>query len=123
MCSPYPPSPHLLILLPSLPLCARASYYLLLLFSELYKGPLRLGPFDGFEEEGAGGPLRQKKKKEKNLNGDEEHVRKEELFYSCQMEILKPDGRGRLMMGKQESCQKEEVCRCHKTNKGLGMDF
>lgn len=115
MCPPTPP-----IRLPSLPLCARASYYLLLLFSELYKGPLRLGPFDGFEEEGAGGPLRQRKK---NLNGDEEHVRKEELFYSCQMKILKPDGRGRLMMGKQESCQKEEVCRCHKTNKGLGMDF
>lgn len=119
MCAP-PHSPHLLVLLPSLPLCARASYYLLLLFSELYKGPLRLGPFDGFEEEGAVGTAQTKKK---TLNGDEEHVRKEELFYSCQMKILKPDGRGRLMMGKQESCQKEEVCRCHKTNKGLEMDF
>lgn len=48
-CCVFPHVPLLLLLLlfPSLPFCTRLSYYLLLLFSELYKGPLRLGPFDG----------------------------------------------------------------------------
>lgn len=46
-----------------------------------------------------------KEKKEK-LNRDEGCIREEELFYSCQMKILKPDSGGRLMMGKQQSRQK-----------------
>lgn len=54
----FPPPP-----LPSLPLGTRPTYYLLLLFSELYKGPLRLWPFDGVERRVAGDFLDKKKKK------------------------------------------------------------
>lgn len=53
-------------LLPSLPFCTRPSYYLLLLFSELYKGPLRLWPFDGAERRVWG------TSQTKKLEGDEE---------------------------------------------------
>lgn len=53
-------------LLPSLPFCTRPSYYLLLLFSELYKGPLRLWSFDGVERRVWG------TSQTKKLKGDEE---------------------------------------------------
>ena len=53
----------LLLLLPSLPFCTGPSYYLLLLFSELYKRPLRLWPFDGVERRVCGTSQTKKKKK------------------------------------------------------------
>lgn len=54
---------------PLLSFGTRPSYYLLLLFSELYKGPLRLWPFDGVEKGGCGGLL-------KNSRRDVEYVLK-----------------------------------------------
>lgn len=54
------------------------------------------------------------------------------LLYSCQMTILKPDltveddfiyKKKIAILGKQEICQKVLIQSCHKTNKGLRMNF
>lgn len=64
LCS-VPPPP----VFTSLPFGTRPSYYLLLLFSELYKGPLGLWPFDGVGRRVWGTSQTQKKPK-----GDDEYV-------------------------------------------------
>lgn len=54
---------------------------------------------------GVGRALRQRERERKKRKTRRRRgcIREEELFYSCQMKILKPDPGGRLMTGKQQS--------------------